>query len=83
MQGTMLWFNGVKDLGFILTEEGERLSVFGSGFAGGKKPEERCARAPVTFEIKNGEGGRRAEEVVFVAQVAARRARLRHRGARG
>ena len=31
MRGEMLWFNDVKDLGFILTEEGERLSVLGPG----------------------------------------------------
>ena len=36
MRGEMLWFNDVKDLGFILTEEGERLSVLGP--ASGMKP---------------------------------------------
>ena len=34
MQGQMLWFNEVKDHGFIRTDEGERLAVGGTGFAG-------------------------------------------------
>ena len=81
MRGRMLWFNEAEDYGFILTEEGERLSVLGSGFAGGTRPEGRCARTVVTFELKETEaGGRQAQDVVFVREVAARRARLRHRG---
>ena len=32
MRGKMLWFNEDKDLGFIMTDEGERLSVLGVGF---------------------------------------------------
>ncbi len=83
MQGTMLWFNEVKDLGFILTEDGERLSVLGTGFVSGQKPKGRCARAVVTFDVQESEGGRQAEGVVFVPDVAPRRARLRHRGGRG
>ena len=51
MRGTMLWFNEVKDLGFIQTEEGERLSVLGTGFAEGKRPEGRCAEAVVSFDL--------------------------------
>ena len=27
MKGQMLWFNEVKDYGFIMTDEGERLAV--------------------------------------------------------
>ncbi len=30
MQGQMLWFNEVKDHGFIRTDEGERLAVGGT-----------------------------------------------------
>ena len=37
----MLWFNEVKDYGFIMTEDGERLAVAGNGFAKGEKPEGR------------------------------------------
>lgn len=82
MQGTMLWFNEAEDFGFIMTEEGERLSVLGPGFAGGARPKGRCAQAVVTFEVSENEGRRRAEDVAFVPDVAARRARLRRRGGR-
>jgi hypothetical protein len=81
MRGEMLWFNEVKDLGFIRTEEGERLSVLGPGFAGGERPRGRCANAAVTFEIDEAGSERQAENVVFVPLASPRRARLRHRGA--
>jgi cold shock CspA family protein len=79
MRGKMLWFNEVKDLGFILTDEGERLSVLGDGFANGKRPEGRCAEKLVSFEIAEHAGGRKAEKVVFVEDDAPRRARMRSR----
>jgi cold shock CspA family protein len=82
MRGQMLWFNQVKDHGFIKTDEGERLRLDGSGFAVGERPEGRCAEKVVTFEIEEGEEGRRALNVVFERQAAARRARL-HGGSRG
>jgi hypothetical protein len=82
MRGTMLWFNEAHDYGFILTEEGERLSVLGPAFAGGARPKGRCAQAPVTFEVTDNEGRRQADGVSFVPEVAARRARLRRRGGR-
>jgi hypothetical protein len=82
MQGTMLWFNEVKDLGFIKTEEGERLAVPGSGFAGGTRPKGRCAHSVVSFDVTEQGGDREAIDVVFVPEVAARRARIRHRGIR-
>jgi cold shock CspA family protein len=80
MRGEMLWFNQVKDYGFIRTDEGERLRVDGSGFAAGELPEGRCAEKVVTFEVEEGEEGRRAQNVVFEPHVAARRARLRGSG---
>ena len=82
MNGTMLWFNGVKDLGFISTEEGERLCVHGSGFAAAR-PERRCAGTAVSFRVIGAGSTRRAEDVVFVPDVAQRRARRRHRGRGG
>jgi cold shock CspA family protein len=82
MRGTMIWFNEVKDLGFIQTEEGERLSVRGTGFAGGKRPQGRCADSVVSFDLTVTDAGREAENVVFVTEAAPRRARLRHRGGR-
>jgi cold shock CspA family protein len=57
----MLWFNEIKDFGFVLTEEGERLYVAGSGFAGGTRPKGRCAHALVSFEVAEAEGGRKAD----------------------
>ena len=42
MRGKMLWFNEKKDLGIIRTDEGERLSVLGPAFTGGKRPQGRC-----------------------------------------
>jgi hypothetical protein len=80
MRGEMIWFNQKKDLGFIRTEEGERLSVLGGGFAPGERPEGRCAELPVRFEVNDGTGTRQAENVVFEQQVAPRRARRRGGG---
>ena len=80
MRGKMLWCNEKKDLGFILTDEGERLSVLGPAFAGGKRPEGRCAHLDVEFEINDTGAERQAENVVLVESEAPRRARLRGRG---
>jgi cold shock CspA family protein len=77
MRGKMLWFNEVKDYGFIMTDEGERLSVLGSGFAEGKRPEGRCAEMDVSFEIDSSTGTRQAEKVIFEPYVAAHRPRIR------
>jgi cold shock CspA family protein len=82
MRGKMLWFNEVKDLGFILTDEGERLSVLGPGFATGEKPQGRCAHTVVSFEIAERDGERQAENVTFVTEESGGRARLRSRGIR-
>jgi cold shock CspA family protein len=82
MRGTMLWFNEVKDFGFITTEAGERVSVHGTGFAGGVRPVGRCAGTLVEFQVRDGDGDGdgepKAEDVTFVPEVAPRRARLRH-----
>ena len=78
MQGTMLWFNEMKDFGFISTEDGERLYVHGTGFASGARPKGRCAGSVVTFRIAEADDERKAEDVSFVTEVAPRRARLRH-----
>jgi cold shock CspA family protein len=80
MRGKMLWFNEVKDLGFILTDEGERLSVLGDGFAEGKRPQGRCAQLEVSFEIAETNGDRQATNVALVDEGNPRRARLRGRG---
>jgi cold shock CspA family protein len=82
MRGTMLWFNEDKDHGFISTEQGERLYVHGTGFAGGIRPEGRCAGLEVTFEVVEEDGVRQAKECVLDDKLSPRRARLRRGGAR-
>jgi cold shock CspA family protein len=79
----MLWFNETKDHGFIQTDEGERLAVAGDAFAGGERPEGRCAHRVVTFEIERTNGSRQARDVAFVPDALGRRARMHGRGARG
>jgi cold shock CspA family protein len=78
MQGTMLWFNAMKDFGFISTEEGDRLYVHGTGFAEGARPAGRCAGAVVAFSVTGVGDDRKAEDVTFVPEVSPRRARMRH-----
>jgi len=51
----MIWFNNAKDLGFIATTNGERLSVQGSDFKDGGRPEGRCGGRAVAFRVV-GEG---------------------------
>ena len=80
MRGKMLWFNETKDLGFIRTDDGERLSVLGEGFAGGKRPKGHCARLEVSFEISETDGDRQATQVALVDEALPRRARRHGRG---
>ncbi|HEX6679744.1 MAG TPA: hypothetical protein VF063_03780 [Gaiellaceae bacterium] len=79
MRGKMLWFNEKKDLGFIRTDEGERLSVLGPAFTGGNRPQGRCAQAVVDFAIDATEDEPQAKNVVFVEEDVPRRARMRGR----
>jgi cold shock CspA family protein len=79
MRGKMIWFNETKDLGFIRTDEGERLSVLGKAFMDGQRPQGRCAHAVVSFIVRESHGERQAENVVLVEEDAPRRARLRSR----
>jgi hypothetical protein len=79
MRGKMLWFNEKKDHGFIRTDEGERLSVLGPAFAGGKRPQGRCAEAVVDFVIDSTGDERQAKNVILVEEDAPRRARMRGR----
>ena len=78
MLGTMLWFNDVKDLGVVTTEDGERVSVQGAGFVEGERPKGRCAGAGVSFGITEQDGERQAVDVTFLPEIAPRRARMRH-----
>jgi hypothetical protein len=77
MRGTMLWFNGEKDVGRIEAENGERLSVLGADFAPGARPEgERCGGTVVEFAIRDG-SERHAVGVTRIVEVEPRRARRR------
>jgi hypothetical protein len=82
MRGKMLWFNDRKDLGFVRTDDGERLAVPGAAFASGQRPTGRCAEAVVEFEIDDAAEERCAKDVVFVEEEAPRRARMRGHGIR-
>jgi hypothetical protein len=77
----MLWFNEVKDVGVILSEDGERLPVSGCDFVDGARPRGRCAKAPVSFEV-SGRRERRAKRAALVVDEPRGRARLRHPGMR-
>ncbi|HYZ79590.1 MAG TPA: hypothetical protein VE596_19685 [Gaiellaceae bacterium] len=71
----MLWFNALKDLGALQTDEGERLDVSGTAFLPGEKPLGRCAGKPVEFEALEGA----VSGLAFVPETSQRRARRRHR----
>jgi cold shock CspA family protein len=77
MQGTMIFFNEVKDTGFIRTEEGERLQVDRTGFIHGQAPVGRCSGLPVEFAVQESGGERVAFEVSVIEDLPARRARRR------
>jgi cold shock CspA family protein len=76
MRGTMLWFNGDKDLGVIEAADGEQLPVQGADFATGTRPEGRCRGTMVEFDVVEGEE-RHATGVRLVLDAAPRRARRR------
>ena len=79
MRDRMLWFNEVKEHGFISTDDGERLYVHGSGFPDGA-PVGPIAGTLVDFRIVGEDGDRKAVDVKIVEEIAPRRARRRGRG---
>jgi hypothetical protein len=77
----MLSFDEAKDVGFILTEEGVRISVQRSAYLPGQAPVGPCPRRAVrlTATVQNGE--RVAIDVSMAPEVAhgrARTAQLEH-----
>lgn len=82
MRGKMKWFNEDKDHGYIETEDGERLYIHGTGFAGGQRLKGRCAGIEVEFEVIGMDDSRQAAECVVVEDAAPHRARRRHRASR-
>ena len=79
MRGKMKWFNEEKDHGYIQTDEGERLYISGTGFAGGKRLQGRCAGLEVEFEVTGAGDSRQASECALVEAVTPYRPRRRHR----
>jgi cold shock CspA family protein len=79
MRGTMKWFNEEKDHGYIETEDGERLYIPGTGFAGGKRLKGRCAGIQVEFEVIGVGDTRQASECALVESATPYRPRRRHR----
>jgi hypothetical protein len=79
MRGKMLWFNEVKDVGVIVSDEGERLAVSGCDFVDGARPQGRCAKAAVSFEV-SASAERKALRAALLPDEPRRRARLRHPG---
>lgn len=80
MEGTMLWFNPVKQHGFIRTDEGERLRVDKDGFADGEPLGDGCRGTRVSFDRADEDAAEaRAVNVAVVPLFAARRARSRGR----
>ena len=47
----MLWFNAVKDLGALRTDDGTRIEVPGEAFSPGEKPSGRCAGLEIEFQV--------------------------------
>ena len=73
VRGKMLWFNAVKDLGALRTEDGERIEVPGTAFLHGEKPVGRCAGKTVEFETLD----QGVASLAFVEDSSPRRARRR------
>ena len=71
----MLWFNEVKNLGALRTEDGIRIEVPGEAFSDGEKPRGRCAGLEVQFQVLTDQ----ISDIAFVPVVPARRARMRRR----
>jgi len=80
MRGEMLWFNDVKDLGFILTEEGERLSVLGP--ASGDEPGLEATANDGEAESRARRAGEENAETREEAATAAGRPRRCESGRR-
>ena len=82
MRGKMKWFNEEKDHGYIETDDGERLLIQGTGFAGGERLKGRCAGLEVEFRVVSVDDSRQAVECTVVEETASHRARRRYRAGR-
>jgi cold shock CspA family protein len=73
----MLFFNEETGVGFIRTDEGERLYVHRSAFLPGQVPEGRCAGMLVEFTRRETDDQPAAHEVSQVPEPVVGRARRR------
>jgi cold shock CspA family protein len=78
MRGTMIYFNEEKDVGFIRTDDGERIQVLRSGFLPGQAPVGRCGGLPVEFRLSEEETPA-AVDVSVIEDAVVKRARRRSR----
>jgi cold shock CspA family protein len=76
MRGTMIYFNEEKDVGYIRSDEGERVQVLREDFLPGHAPVGRCNGLEVEFSLSESEEPV-AVEVSVVADDNPRRARRR------
>ena len=56
MRGTMIYFNEEKDVGYIRSDEGERVQVLRDNFLPGQAPVGRCNGLEVEFSLSDGDG---------------------------
>jgi cold shock CspA family protein len=76
MRGTMIYFNEEKDVGYIRSDEGERVQVLRDDFLPGHAPVGRCNGLEVEFSLRDGDEPA-ALEVSVVEDDNPRRARRR------
>jgi cold shock CspA family protein len=79
MNGSLLWFDRVQNLGIVVRDDGERFDVQGDGFAPGSRPTGRCRGTRVTFDVREDAVGPLAVSVAVVPEIEQRRARPRRR----
>ncbi len=76
MRGTMIYFNEEKDVGYIRSEDGERVQVVRDNFLPGQAPVGRCNGLAVEFSLSDGQEPA-AVEVSVIEDDNPRRARRR------
>jgi cold shock CspA family protein len=77
MHGTMIYFNEEKDVGYIRSDEGERVQVLRDDFLPGHAPVGRCNGLEVEFSLGDDGEEPAALEVSVVDHGNPRRARRR------
>jgi cold shock CspA family protein len=70
VRGQMIYFNEETGVGFIRTDEGERLYVPRSSFLPGQAPVGRCSGMVVEFTRRETDGGEHEHAAFDVSQVS-------------